>query len=188
MSERLQEILAYNQTFVENKEYEPFKTTKYPDKKIVVLSCMDTRLMELLPKAMNLRNGDAKIIKSAGAVVSQPFGAIMRSIIIAVYTLKAEEIYVVGHTECGMTGMNPEPILQSAVERGVSEEALKTLFNSGINLNKWLTGFSHVRDGVIGSVEKIRNHPLLPPNIPVHGLIIDSETGKIEVVVDGSNK
>ena len=49
---------------------------------------MDTRLTELLPRSMNLRNGDAKIIKSAGAVVTHPFGGIMRSIIIAVYEFK----------------------------------------------------------------------------------------------------
>ena len=55
----LQDILEFNKEFVQEK-YEPFITTKYPDKRIVVLSCMDTRLVELLPKAMNLRNGDVK--------------------------------------------------------------------------------------------------------------------------------
>jgi len=48
---------------VENKEYEKYKATKKPEKKLVILSCMDTRLTELLPKAMNIKNGDAKIIK-----------------------------------------------------------------------------------------------------------------------------
>ncbi len=59
---KLEEILEYNKSFVENKEYEQYVTSKHP-KKIVVLSCMDTRLTELLPKAMNLKNGDVKLIK-----------------------------------------------------------------------------------------------------------------------------
>ena len=42
---------------------------------------MDTRLMELLPKALNLKNGDAKIVKNAGATIMHPFGSIIRSII-----------------------------------------------------------------------------------------------------------
>ena len=42
---KLNEILEYNKMFVENKEYEKYKTTKYPGKKLVILSCMDTRLM-----------------------------------------------------------------------------------------------------------------------------------------------
>ena len=40
----LEEILAYNKQFVENKGYESYITNKYPDKKIAILSCMDTRL------------------------------------------------------------------------------------------------------------------------------------------------
>ena len=60
---RLEEILDFNKNFVKNKEYEKYKATKKPEKKLVILSCMDTRLTELLPKAMNIKNGDAKIIK-----------------------------------------------------------------------------------------------------------------------------
>lgn len=58
-------ILEHNQTFVKKKEYEAYETTKFPNKKIVILTCMDTRLTELLPKALGLCNGDAKIIKNA---------------------------------------------------------------------------------------------------------------------------
>lgn len=69
---KLEEILEYNKSFVENKEYEQYVTSKHPNKKIVVLSCMDTRLTELLPKAMNLKNGDVKLIKNAGATIMHP--------------------------------------------------------------------------------------------------------------------
>lgn len=175
-------IMDFNESFVESKEYEQFRTDKYPDKKIVILTCMDTRLVELLPRAMNLRNGDAIIIKSAGAVVSQPFGAVMRSIIVAIYELNAEEVYVVGHNECGMTALNSERVLDKAKANGITDEVMETIMNSGINLKKWLTGFEHTRDGVIGSVSKIRKHPLIPEHIPVHGLIMDSETGKLELL------
>ena len=48
----LEEILAYNKQFVENKGYESYITNKYPDKKIAILSCMDTRLTALLLEAM----------------------------------------------------------------------------------------------------------------------------------------
>ena len=50
----LNEILDYNQKFVESREYEKYETTKFPNKRTVILTCMDTRLLELLPKAMNL--------------------------------------------------------------------------------------------------------------------------------------
>lgn len=57
------DIMAFNKDFVENRSYEEYLTTKFPDKRIVIVTCMDARLTELLPKAMNLKNGDAKIIR-----------------------------------------------------------------------------------------------------------------------------
>ena len=61
----IEQIVEYNKKFVENKGYEPYLTSKYPNKKLAVLTCMDTRLTELLPAALGLKNGDAKIIKES---------------------------------------------------------------------------------------------------------------------------
>ncbi|MDB5054764.1 MAG: ytiB [Bacilli bacterium] len=179
---KITEILEYNQAFVDNKEYEQYRSNKFPDKRLVILTCMDARLVELLPKALNLKNGDAKIIKNAGAVLSHPFGSVMRSILVAIYELNADEILVIGHHDCGMTGLNSTLLLDKAIARGVSQTVMSTLGHSGIDLHRWLTGFNHVQDAVVKSVGIIKNHPLLPSDILVHGLIMDPETGKLEVV------
>src|SRR6476469_10811760 len=96
----LSEILDHNKTFTANREYEEFLTDRFPNKRVVILSCMDTRLVELLPRAMGFRNGDVKMVKNAGAIVSHPFGSVMRSILLAIYELMAEEVIVVGHSGC----------------------------------------------------------------------------------------
>src|SRR6478609_6496760 len=137
----LQEILEHNRKFVANHEYEKYETDRFPNRKIVVVTCMDTRLVELLPAAMNLRQGDAKVLKTAGAIVAHPFGSIMRSILVAVYQLGAREIAVVGHHDCGMTNLSSEAILAAARERGVEEQAITTLTDAGIDLASWLSGF-----------------------------------------------
>lgn len=182
---RIEEILNFNQEFVESKDYEKYMTTRYPDKRLVIVTCMDTRLTEMLPKAMNLKNGDAKIIKNAGAILTSPFGNIMRSIIVALYELNADEVLIVGHHECGMTAIDPEQVVSKMIGRGVPENVVHTLRNSGINFNRWLQGFDSVRESVENSVDIVRNHPLLPPETPVHGLIIHPDTGKLELVTDG---
>jgi carbonic anhydrase len=182
---KLQEILLHNKSFVENKEYEKYKTNKYPNKKIVILSCMDTRLTELLPCALNLKNGDAKIIKNAGAVVMHPFGSIMRSLLVAIYELKAEEVFVIGHHGCGMSNINPDDMIEQFMQRGVNKDIVSTLEYTGINLKNWLHGFGCVNDSVKESTSIIKKHPLMPNDVLVHGLIIDPETGELEVVVDG---
>ena len=181
----LNEILEYNQQFLQDKEYESYMTDKFPGKKMAIVTCMDTRLVELLPRAMNLRNGDAKIIKNAGAVISQPFGSVMRSVLVAIYELKAEEVFIVGHTGCGMAALDSNRVISSMRERGISEDTLSTLENSGIKLQKWLHGFANEKEGIIGTVNIVKKHPLLPAGIPVHGLLIDSATGALELVIDG---
>jgi carbonic anhydrase len=181
----LYSILEHNAQFVESKAYEAYQTSSIPDKRLVVLSCMDTRLTELLPRAMNLRNGDAKIVKTAGAVVNHPFGSAMRSILVAVYKLNAEEVMVVGHYDCGMAQADPNEIIPQMLQRGISQQTVETLIHSGIDLYEWLRGFGDVRASVARTVEIIRKHPLMPADVPVHGLVIDPTTGKLDVVVEG---
>ena len=181
----LSDILGHNRQFVERREYEPFRTDGFPEKKLAVLTCMDTRLIELLPRAMNLRNGDAKVIKNAGAIVSHPFGSVMRSLLVAVYELGAMEIVVVGHYGCGMTGLSCARVLEKAVARGVPPSTLRTLAHAGVDLQRWLTGFDSPEDGVRQSVATVRQHPLLPADVVVHGLMIDPETGRLDLLSDG---
>lgn len=188
MSTHLNSIIEHNRTFVENKEYEAYRTSKFPDKKIIVITCMDTRLVELLPKAMNFKNGDVKVIKNAGGIISQPFGSVMRSVLVALYELNADEVIVVGHHECGMASLNADHMIQEMINRGVSEEVMSTLENSGIKLTKWLRGFDNVTAAVEHTVDVIKKHPLLPPNIPVHGMVIDPTTGALDLVVEGYDK
>lgn len=179
------EIFEHNRTFIERQEYEEFRTDRFPNKKLVVLTCMDTRLVELLPRAMGFRNGDVKMVKNAGAIVSHPFGSVMRSILVAIYQLHAEEVVVVGHSGCGMTSLSCDSVLENAQARGVSPDVLATLRHAGIDLKQWLTGFEKVEDGVRESVEMIRTHPILPRDVAVHGMLIDSETGALKMIVEG---
>lgn len=185
---KLKKILDYNQSFVKNKKYGKYKTTKEPNMKLVILSCMDTRLTELLPKALNIKNGDVKLIKNAGASIMHPFGSIIRSIVVAVYEFKTDEVLVIGHHGCGMSNLNVDKTLEKAMKRGISPDVITTLCNSGIDLRKWLHGFNSVEESIKGSVEMIKNHPLIPKDIKIHGLVIDPETGKLEVIVNGYEK
>lgn len=185
MSE-LTHILAYNTQFVEEGKYAEFFTNKYPERKLAILSCMDTRMTKLLPAALGLQNGDAKLIKNAGALVTHPWGSVMRSLLVAVFELKVEEIMVIAHYDCGMRGLNAETFLHKINEQGIPAERIETLENAGIDLENLLQGFDNVEDSVRYTVGQIRRHPLMPAHVAVHGLIIHPTTGKLTLVVDGS--
>ncbi|XLM21101.1 carbonic anhydrase, partial [Chromobacterium piscinae] len=70
-------------------------------------------------------------------------------------------------------------------ERGVSEDTIATLRAAGIDLDTWLKGFDNVSDSVRHTVQTIRNHPLIPKDVPVHGMVIHPSTGRLEVMING---
>ena len=175
----IEEIIRHNKSFVANKEYEKYLTSKYPDKRLAILSCMDTRLTELLPAALGLKNGDAKIIKNAGGLVINPFDSAMRSLLVAIYELGVEEIMVIAHSNCGACHMNGSEMKSLMLERGIRQDVLDTIELCGINLDHWLEGFHDTEDSVRKTVQTIRRHPLVPQGINLHGYIIDSVTGEL---------
>ena len=172
----IEELLAYNRKFVEEKRYEQYAASKYPNKKIAILTCMDTRLVELLPAALGLRNGDVKIIKNAGGVVTNPFGSVIRSLLVAIIELGVEEIMVIGHTDCGVQHMK---------QRGVSQASIDLMKYCGIDFERWLAGFDTVEQSVTDTVNTIRNHPLMPRDVRIGGYVIDTETGELSTVCKG---
>ena len=176
----IDQILTYNAQFVANKEYEPYVTDKFPAKKLAVLTCMDTRLTELLPKALGLRNGDAKIIKNAGGLVLSDTDSAIRSLLVGIYELGVQEIMVVHHSTCGACHMSYDEFKPHMLERGIQEDVLADWEAKGVA--DWLEGFHDTEASVRKTVAAIVNHPLVPKDILVRGFIIDSVTGALTEV------
>lgn len=197
-------MLEHNKRFVESKAYEKFQTSKYPDKKIAIVTCMDTRLVELLPAALGIKNGDVKIIKNAGGTITNPFDSTVRSLLVAIYELGVNEVMIIGHTGCGVQGMDSQEMLHLMRERGIDEEHISLmnrwssecrdvlaqsmpshergrawLKHCGIDLDSWLHGFDDTEAAVLETVDLVRNHPLVPHDIVIRGYIMDSTTGAL---------
>lgn len=180
---QVDELIKYNKEFVEKKEYSSFSISKLPEKKLAILSCMDTRLTGLLTAALNLKDGDAKIIKNAGGVISHPFGSAMRSLLVCVYELGVEEIMVIGHTDCGMQGLDSKAIIEKMINRGVNPKNISMINYCGVDFESWLKGFDDVHEAITKSVSMIEEHPLFPKDIQVSGFIMDITNGKLERII-----
>ncbi|WP_205601346.1 carbonic anhydrase [Virgibacillus sp. YIM 98842] len=178
----LEEMLAFNRKFVAEKGYEAYETDSIPNKRMVIFTCMESRLIELLHRALNLQNGDVKMVKNAGAIIRKPFDSVMKSILVAVYKLQAEEITVIGHHDCGMSQVDINALTEEMSKRGIPDETLNALTHAGIDFEEEFHGFETVEESVQQSVQIIRKHPLLPSGVKVHGLVIDPGTGKVDVV------
>ena len=180
---RIDEILEFNRAYVARRGQEQYKTTVRPDKKLAILTCMDTRLTASLLAALGLRDGDAKIIKNAGAVITDPYGATMRSLLIAIHLFDVEDILVIGHLDCGVEGLRPETLIGKMREKGISQEAFDAVASEGVDLGIWLAGFENLDDAIKNNVRIIKDHPLVPNTVIVHALKIDPKDGQLHLVI-----
>ncbi|MDR2035381.1 MAG: carbonic anhydrase [Coriobacteriales bacterium] len=176
------DLLAYNKGFVARAEGQPFKAQRKPAKHLALVTCLDTRLTTMLPAALGLRNGDASIIKVAGAEVDGHYGAVMRSLLVAVHQLGVQDIMVIAHTDCGAQGMSCFSMSTLMKQAGITDEVFEAARIEGINLEAWLEGFSVLEESVRCSVGLIRTHPFIPSSGRVQGFIIDSDTGELTEV------
>ncbi len=180
----MEDLLSYNQKFVEEKRYESYQAEKYPAKKLAILTCMDARLTTMLPAALGLSNGDAIIIKNAGALVHGETGGEMHSLLVAIYELGVTRVLVVGHTDCGVQGMTPEHIrrdMEKRIGKGQNWEEAQQLLN---RMENALYGFQQVEQSVEDTVAFLRRHPFIPGDIELYGMVIDSVTGKLTPVCE----
>jgi carbonic anhydrase len=186
----LEEILANNERFLQTTP--PPCISHAPRKHTAVVTCMDCRLVGLFEDALGLERGDVIQLRTAGATISTPDrrtvdNDLIRSLAGGVYLLGVRRIIVVGHTDCGLTHVDPVVLTASMQALGVDPQHL--IQSQGLGdmngLLQWIGAFHNVYLNVQEVVDVIRKSPFLP-KIPVYGLIIDIHTGKLTVVDDGS--
>src|SRR5690348_18249968 len=90
----IDEVLEANEIYARTHELRPL--TPRPQRKLAILTCMDTRLSI---RTMGLKTGDAHIIRNAGGIVTDDT---LRSLVISHYLLGTEEFMVINHTDCGL--------------------------------------------------------------------------------------
>jgi carbonic anhydrase len=182
----LEQMLMQNKNFVDStsliQEQTGIYVGKLPKRNLAVFTCMDTRLVEFLEPALGLRREDAVVIKNAGNSVTGPFEATIRSLVIAIYELGVQEIMVIGHEDCGVAHSSADTVISKMVARGISRDAITMVKDE---LAIWLDTFHHPHENVRKVVEKIKNNPLIPADVPIHGLMFEPHTGEVAVLVNG---
>lgn len=147
---------------------------------------MDAQIIELLPYTFGLKNGDTKLIKGAGAVVSHPWGSVIRSLLVTVFELRVKEIMVIAYHDCGVWRLHVESFLNKVHDGDIPDSRIETLQHADINPDGWLINFDNVEDSVRHTVGLIRGRPLMPTGVAVHNLVIYPITGKLSMVVNGT--
>ena len=155
-------LMAENQRYQD--AFDRSALTAAPLTGLAILACMDARLD--VEEALGMRTGDAHIIRNAGGLASDDA---IRSLIISQQLLGTDEVVVIGHTGCGLLGIDEDGL----------RERLRA--SSGRSLDVQFGSFADLEASVREQVERLRAHPWLK-RVPVHGLVFDVETGRLREV------
>ena len=146
---------------------------------IVALTCIDTRLNPLLPEVLGVPKDQFIWLRNAGNIITGPLSSTMRSLALACAIKGGKEIAIIGHTDCQVGKTTTMELIDRLRALGVERHLLPP------NVNEYFGMFASERANVIKAVDIVRQSPLIGPKLPVHGLLVDTHTGKVEWLVNG---
>ncbi|HXM92829.1 MAG TPA: carbonic anhydrase [Candidatus Dormibacteraeota bacterium] len=162
----IDEVLAANEIY--SRTHELSKLTPRPERKLAVLTCMDTRLSI---RTLGLKTGDAHIIRNAGGIVTEDT---LRSLVVSHYLLGTEEIMVINHTDCGLMHTNEQELRTRIQNRSGAAAVAPANFYT----------FQNVEENVRHQLQKLRAHPWIPKSVAVRGFVYDVTSGRLREIKD----
>jgi carbonic anhydrase len=162
----IDDVLVANQLY--SRTHELRKLTPRPERKLAVLTCMDTRLSI---QTLGLKTADAHIIRNAGGIVTEDT---LRSLIISHHLLGTEEIMVINHTDCGLMQASEED-LRTRIQNRTGTAAVSPAF---------FYAFQNIEENVRHQLQKLRTHPWIPAKVVVRGFVYDVTNGLLREVKD----
>jgi len=186
MSILLDEVLSANKDY--STAFDKADLAMPPSRGFAILTCMDARLDPA--KYAGLSEGEAHIIRNAGGRASDDA---IRSLVISYKLLGTKEWFVIHHTDCGMetfTDTIMSDLLSTSLKTASIDETGWHDCCEGSGSNEghyidWLT-IDEQNQSVLDDVTRIKNHPLVPSNIPVYGYIYDVQTGYLIEVAEAT--
>ena len=183
----LKEVLSANDSYVSSFGNRGSLALP-PARQFAILTCMDARLDPA--KYAGLSEGDAHVIRNAGGRATDDA---IRSLVISYKLLGTKEWFVIHHSNCGMeffTNDVMSGLLNSSLETaalgadGFTDIGKGPGSCEGKYIN-WHTITDNPKS-VVEDVSRMRNHPLVPKNIPIYGYIYDVTTGQLIEIADAT--
>jgi carbonic anhydrase len=160
----IDEVLQLNEIYSRNHELR--RLTPRPERRLAVLTCMDTRLSI---RTLGLKTGDAHIIRNAGGIVTDDS---LRSLLVSHYLLGTAEFMVINHTDCGLMHTT-EQDLRTRIQNRSGIAAVAPAF---------FYAFQNIEENVRHQLQKLRTHPWIPKEVAVRGFVYDVTSGKLREI------
>jgi len=173
-------ILEANQRALSGDTTAGIRPNEFQDElPLVALTCIDPRLNRLMPEVLGIPEDQFIWLRNAGNIIFGTTSSMTRTLALACAIKGGKEIAIIGHTDCKVRQTSIVQLTDRFRDLGISRSQLPD------NLNEFFGLFASERQNVMRGVEFVRQSPLIGPRIPVHGLVVDIENGKLEWVVNG---
>lgn len=160
MTEVFADVLAANDAYRQGFELAGLEARAA--RGLAVLTCMDSRIEPLA--MLGLRPGDAKILRNAGARVTDD---VLRTLVLATYLLGVERAMIVAHTKCRMAAGDEEDVHDAVrAAGGPDTRSLAFLVTSDQEAT------------LRADVQRVRSWPYLA-GLQVGGFLYDVDTGRL---------
>ena len=146
---------------------------------VAALTCIDVRLNPLIPEVLGIPESEFIWLRNAGNIITSSTSSTMRSLALACAVKGAKEIVILGHTDCRVRQTTIMELTDRFRAMGIERSRLPD------NLTEYFGIFASERQNVLRGVELVRGSPLIGPRIPVHGLLVDIQSGRLEWLVNG---
>lgn len=162
--DKFDDLLVANSEYM--KGFQSSSQSGFAAKGLAIVTCMDSRITPL--SAVGMHNGDAKILRNAGARVTED---VLRTLVLATYLLGVERILIMPHTDCRMANSDEKEIHSTIMEQfGVDTRSLE---------------FRTVSDQIsalVTDVQRVRSYPLIRKGVSVAGAIYDVSNGSLKPI------
>ena len=146
---------------------------------LVALSCIDPRLNPLLPEVLGVPEDKFIWLRNAGNIITSSTSSTVRSLALACAIKGGREIAILGHTDCLVGKTTVLQLTERLKALGVERSRLPE------NITEFFGIFGSERQNILKAVEFVRASPLIGPNVPVHGILVDISSGRLEWVSNG---
>ncbi len=146
---------------------------------LVALSCIDARLNHLIPEALGVPESHFIWLRNAGNIITGPMSSTMRSLALACAVKGGKEILILGHSDCLVRKTGTMELLGKFAALGIARLTMPE------NLQEFFGLFASERQNVLKAVAHVRASALIGPRVPVHGALLDIESGRLELLVNG---
>jgi carbonic anhydrase len=140
--------------------------------RFAILTCMDARIPAT--QLVGLPGSEAHVIRNAGARATEDA---IRSLALSYKLLGTRAWYVVQHAHCGLALLSEDFTRDALLGPRQPAASLRIAVPSareGCQVDELM-----IRDqeqSLIADVARLRNHPLVPADVPIFGFIFQAET------------